>query len=54
MPNMIDKEKLMRAICEKVNYLQHYEDENDNAVKAMELKQLLYVISKGCFDSDIA
>lgn len=46
MNNIIDKEKIVKSINEKINYLSNEKED----LKASELKELLYVINKGCFD----
>jgi len=46
---MLDKEKLINSMNEKIEFLE-VENIKDSLCKAKELKELLYVINKGCFD----
>lgn len=45
----IDKEKLNQSLNEKIAYLEN-ENTTESKAKITELKELIYVINKGCFD----
>ena len=43
---MLDKNKLIQTIENRMKYMK----DNNKETEAKELKDLLYVINKGCFD----
>jgi hypothetical protein len=53
---MLDKNKLVESLKERMSF---YENQNndtqefwfENCAKIEEIKQLIYVINKGCFDA---
>ena len=44
-----NKEKLMESLNEKISYLES-ENTIESQAQSNELKELIYVINKGCFD----